>query len=401
MNEKRQFASGKARAIYEQIRRVGTVSKVDLLEHSGLTGSTLTRILDEMTEKSLIIEAGFGESTGGRKPMLYRINPHYAYAFGLEISRITSRLVLSDLEYRQWDMRSFPMDSDMTPEALARNVAEAAHEMLTACDLTWDLVLGLGIGAVGPVDRSRGIIVKPLHFPAPGWENVDICRLIKDKLKIPVCLDNGANMGLIGEFHADSAQAFRHMLYLHAGVGLRSAMMSGGKLVYGAVDMEGAVGQMIVQADGLPHTNVGGNYGALESYASIPALETKLRSALRRGRQSVIIQWINTPEEGMFVHLLQALEMGDSLAVELLTDAATYFGIGLANLLNILHPEKVILGGPLLSGNDLFFRVSTRIAVEHAYYFPEYQVVFSRGKLGEHAVASGAAAQAIMNVMEE
>jgi predicted NBD/HSP70 family sugar kinase len=81
--------------------------------------------------------------------------------------------------------------------------------------------------------------------------------------------------------------------------------------------------------------------------------------------------------------------------VEIVTEAATYFGIGLANLLNILHPEKVILGGPLLAGSDLFFQTATGVAVRRSYHYPTYQVVFSKGSLGEEALAIGAAVMAM------
>ena len=91
------------------------------------------------------------------------------------------------------------------------------------------------------------------------------------------------------------------------------------------------------------------------------------------------------------LHVLEALKKNDPLVVEIITEAATYFGIGLANLLNILHPEKVILGGPLIAGGELFFQTATQVAIRKTYYYPAYQVVFSKGQLGEEALAIGAA----------
>jgi predicted NBD/HSP70 family sugar kinase len=86
--------------------------------------------------------------------------------------------------------------------------------------------------------------------------------------------------------------------------------------------------------------------------------------------------------------------------VEIVTEAATYFGIGLANLLNILHPEKVILGGPLLAGSELFFQVATQVAIRKTYYYPSYQVVFSKGNLGEEALAIGAAVMVMRHLTD-
>ncbi|HZG58340.1 ROK family protein, partial [Paenibacillus sp.] len=90
-------------------------------------------------------------------------------------------------------------------------------------------------------------------------------------------------------------------------------------------------------------------------------------------------------------HLVEAIHGGDSLTLEIFTQSATYFGIGLANMLNMLHPEKVILGGPMFNTQNMYFDTATQVAIRNTYYYPAYQVSFSRGKLGEEALAVGAA----------
>ncbi|TXK85229.1 ROK family protein [Paenibacillus sp. N3.4] len=381
----------KAKEIYERICRQTTVSKTELLDQSGLTVSTLTRLLEELTTLGLILESGFGASTGGRRPILYEKNPAYAYIFGLEISRTLSKLVLVDLAMTKLDAKSWTMTAEMTPDELIRLITEEAHRMLAQHQIDKSMLLGIGIGAVGPVDRQSGVILEPSYFPANGWRNVEICRRLTEQLGIPALLDNGANTAILAESWYQRTQSFKHLLYIHAGIGLRSSMVSEGKLIYGAVDMEGSVGQMIIQTDGVPHRDTSGNYGALESYASLYAIEKAARSALKQGRSTLLSHLIHDPEQLTYSHVLQALKKNDPLVVEIISEAATYFGIGLANLLNILHPEKVILGGPLIAEGELFFQIATQVAIRKAYYYPAYQVVFSKGQLGEEALAMGAA----------
>ncbi|MCZ8519139.1 MULTISPECIES: ROK family protein [Paenibacillus] len=385
-----RIAGRKHKEIFESIRRTGTVSKIELLDKSGLTGSTLTRTLEELTAQELILEAGFGESTGGRRPILYEINPHYAYVFGLDISRIHSRLILFDLRMNKLEGRRWTMTEELTPSLLLDDIARTALAMLERHAIPHDKVLGLGLGAVGPLDRAAGSLIEPLHFPTGGWGHLSIAPYLEQRLGFPVILENGANAALIGESWSDRERDYRHMLYIHAGVGLRSAMMTNGQVVYGAVDMEGSIGQMIVQSDG-PRLWGQGNYGALESYASIPALEHQAQSLLKQGRDSLLQRLEPDPERITFTHLQTALQENDPLTVELFTQAATFFGIGLANLLNILHPEKVILGGPLISSYPGFFHTATRVAIQRTYYYPTYQVVFSHGSLGEEAIVTGSA----------
>lgn len=384
----------KSKEIYEHIRKHGVVSKIELLEKSGLTGSTLTRTLEELTIQGFIAEAGFGESTGGRRPILYTINSDYAYVFGLDISRIYSKLMLFDMQMNRLEAKRWVMTEQTTPQVLLEEIAAEAEAMLLKRGRTGDRVLGMGIGAVGPLDRESGVLLDPLHFPAPGWTQVHVTEFLEQRLGFPVMLDNGANTALIGESWSDRGRDYRHLLYVHVGVGLRSAMMTGGHVVYGAVDMEGSIGQMIIQTDG-PRLWGQGNYGALESYVSIPALEQQARSRLKQGRDSALQRMERDPDLIHFAHLQQALQENDPLTVELFTQAATYFGIGLSNLLNILHPEKVILGGAVIGSHPGFFHIATRAAIQRTYYYPKYQVVFSQGSLGDDALAAGAALMVI------
>lgn len=386
-----RISNRKAKEVYELITRQTTVSKIDLLDQSGMTVSTLTRLLEELTSQGLILESGFGASTGGRRPILYEKNPAYAYIFGVEISRTLSKLVLVDLGMNKLEAKSWAMTEVMTPEVLIPLIVQEAQRMLAQNGIQTSQMLGIGIGAVGPVDRLSGVILEPSYFPANGWRHVEICRRLSEALRIPALLDNGANTAILAESWHQRTRSFKHLLYIHAGVGLRSSMVSEGKVIYGAVDMEGSVGQMIIQMDGVAHRNQSGNYGALESYASLYAIEKAAKAALKQGRSTMLIHMVEDPEQVTYMHIMEALKKNDPLAVEIVTEAATYFGIGLANLLNILHPEKVIIGGPLITGGELFFQTATQVAIRKTYYYPAYQVIFSKGQLGDEALAIGAA----------
>ena len=370
-----RIAVRKSKDVYSLVRQQDTVAKQELLEQSGLAPSTLNRILEELTEKGLLQEVGFGESTGGRRPILYCVNPQYAYAFGLEISRTRSMLVLTDLRQNIVGSTVWRMSEAVTPDMLLHEVAASAQYMLEVRGIPQSQVLGLGIGAVGPLDPAKGLVLDPLYFKAPGWRDVPVKERLEQALGVPVYLDNGANAALTGEYWAASFKK-RHLLYVHVGAGIRTSMMTGGAIVYGAVDMEGAAGQMIIQAEGIPHREEGGNRGALESYVSIHALER---------------EWNALGRTGGFAELASALEAEDEAAVALLRQAGVRMGIGLANLLNILHPEKVILGGPVANLHPAFFETAVESALQGVYYRHSYQAEFSRGELGEAAIAVGAA----------
>jgi len=390
-----RITSRKGKDVYEWIRLIGIISKQELHELSGYTISTLTRVLEELIGEGLIEETGFGESTGGRRPTLYQIRADYGYIFGLDISRGTSRLVLCDMRMNKLDSVVWKMTSEVVPERLLDEVEEAARQMMVRHRLPAKKVLGIGVGAVGPLDRVRGVIHAPERFPAPGWYEVPIREMLEQRLSLPVWLDNGANTALLGEYWSDTEERPQHVLYVHVGVGIRSAVMVGGKIVYGAVDMEGAAGQMVIQSDGRTPISASGNYGAWESYITSHALERVAVSYLKQGRQTLLRDRCRKPEFVTYEDLERAYHDGDPLAREIFTQAASYFGIGLANLLNILHPEQVILGGPIVGSIDVFYEDAIRIARHNTYYYPQYQVKFRRSRLQDDAVAIGATALVI------
>lgn len=376
--------------IYDRITEMGIVSKLDLLTDFSLTKSTMTRLLDEMTGEGLLVESGLGQSSGGRRPILYEINPSYGYIFGLEISRVYSSLGLFDMQMNPKSITHWRMDQAFTPERFLEHVSTQIRAIMRDHQLADSQIISIGIGAVGPLDRDNGVILQPSHFPSPGWNNLPICRLVEERTGFQALLDNGANTALLGERWSIPHANSQHMLYVHAGAGLRYAMMSHGKLVHGTMDMEDAIGQMIIQTEG-PRLHQEGNYGALEAFVSIQALEQRARSEVSQGRDQILHAYKVTAEHLTYDVLLQAFRDGDPHATELFTEAAVHFGIGLANIINLLHPETIILGGILIHSHELFFQTAVNTAQKNIYRYPEYQPHFTLGTLKEEAVVTGAA----------
>ncbi|MNZ57594.1 N-acetylglucosamine repressor [compost metagenome] len=377
------------KAIYNYITRQDHVSKAELQQLFHTNSSGLTRLLDDLVSEGYIVESGFGQSTGGRRPILYQVNPHYGYILGMEISRTHSSLGLFNMKLEPLSLTHWNMDETMTPMALIQHTQQVVQTFIARHNINKELLLGIGVGTVGPIDRANGIILNPRYFHAEGWNNVPLQDLMGEALGLNVLIENGANTALLGEHWHEREDNVQHMLYVHVGTGLRSAMMSNGNIVHGAIDMEEAIGQMIIQVDG-PRLHESGNYGALEAFASIQALEKQVRAQLKMGRKLFTQQ--EQPEHIDFQLLLQHLAEGNPYIHELFEQAATYMGIGLANLINILHPEKIVLGGALMNSNELFYETTLSSAQKNICSTSHYQPVFSRGKLREHAVAAGAAA---------
>lgn len=384
------YMTSPRKTIYSYIAERGVASKVDILEQFPMASSTLTRLLEELVSDGAILASRLGTSSGGRRPILYETNPGFGYFFGLEISRFHSSLGFFDVRMNPMSFTRWRMDESMTPERLVEHVSNNMRAILQDHRIEPRQVVGVGIGAVGPLDRERGTLLQPLYFPAKGWASVQICKLVEEATGFRARLENGANAALMGEHWAMRQGGSQHMLYVHAGVGLRSAMMSYGRIIHGSVDMEGAVGQMIIQTDG-PRLQDAGNYGALEAFVSVQALERRAQSQAKMGGDAWKKLFPFPPERIRYEDLLQPLREEHPLIAELFGQSATYFGVGLANMINMLHPETIILGGTLINSHEKFYRTAIEIARTHIYYSSDYEPVFSKGELREDAVATGAA----------
>lgn len=222
--------------------------------------------------------------------------------------------------------------------------------------------------------------------------------MLEKELNIPTKLDNGANTALLAEHWALRKETCEHMLYVHAGVNIRSSIMSGGQILRGVADTEGAIGQMIIQLGGRKLKDKG-NYGSLEAYVSVPSLVERVQSQLKIGRDSTLSGF--PPESINFTSLVIALKQNDTLVREVFLETASYLGVGLANLINTVHPEYVIISGAIVNADSVVYDTAIQVARKNIYHYPScYDPIFTPGVLREEGVLTGAALQ-ILQAWEE
>lgn len=376
--------------LYLLIKEFGPITKSSLVQKTGLKQTTCSRFIEELLHESMIVENGYAESSGGRKPVMYSINSELYYMIGVDISHTEVKVLLLNLSLTVKEQAQLKMDKNVTPEIAVNFIEQQIHSLLAAHHLSKSDVLGIGIGAVGPLDRENGLVLNPLGFPS-GWEHVQIIDMIHKRLNLKVILDNRANAALLAEYEKHKQSDYSNVLQILKGVSTQTSIITEGRLIRGT-DKLGMFGQghMIVNIDG--RKCICGGYGCLHTYSSIPAIEMDLISRLKRGHDSVLKEKFADFDQIKFEDICWAVnEKGDPLASEIIKDAAMYTGIGLSNFINILYPDLIILDGPTYKKIDLFYDVVTEIAAERSKLLnPDHQITFSRGELGENAVGIGA-----------
>ncbi|HUR96035.1 MAG TPA: ROK family protein [Gemmatimonadales bacterium] len=212
-------------------------------------------------------------------------------------------------------------------------------------------ILGVGVGAPGPLDTKRGIV---LLTPNLGWVNLPLRQIIHDRLGLPAALDNDANCAVLGEWWVGAARGARHAIGITIGTGIGGGIILDGRLYHGASDVAGEIGHTTIDTEG--RRCKCGNYGCLEAYASGPNIALRAVEEIEAGAVSRLRELVGGDLSKVTAQTVyQAAADGDDLALEVVNDTAKFLGVGIGNLLNVFNPEVVVVcGGVTLAGDHLF-----------------------------------------------
>jgi glucokinase len=278
------------------------------------------------------------------------------------------------------------------PDAVIGRMIDASRQVITTAGMRPDHVQAAGVCAPGPLDVDRGLVLSPPNLP--GWDRIPLTARIADALAMPVHLENDANAAALGENRFGAGRGARDMVYVTASTGIGGGLILDGHLYHGASGLAGEIGHQTV----LPHGPVCGcgNRGCLESLASGTAIARRGRESVARGVPTVISELAQGDSLRISAKLVaQAAERGDSEARMILSQAMDYLGIGMANLVNLLNPELIVIGGGLTKLGDMLFDSVRRAIDRIAFPMAARAVRVVPAALGDDVGALGAAALAL------
>ncbi|GIN22393.1 MAG TPA: ROK family protein [Bacillus bacterium] len=368
---------------YRQIQKRKFISKAELIELLQARPTTMTRTIEELLQNGWIKEGGIGPSSGGRPPILYETVKEAAWVIGIDISRAAVRTVLTTVDFSILERHVIPMTKEQTPDVVFQEINNLIDKWLAKYNISFKDLLGIGVGAVGPIQRKEGKMVNPESFLSSGWENVDIRERLS-RFPVRILVDNGENSAAVAEF-VRHGESFRNILYFVQGYGIRGGVMSDGKVFNSDRGDTSALGHVIVQANG--RVCICGREGCLSAYASFPVMVEEYRRA--SGKKEI-----------SFEGFLQLLKENDPEAVRIAKKGAFYFGIGLANIINSVRPELVVLHGSLVYEVPFFYEEATDCAKSHMYMPGALSPAFKKGSLKEEAIALGAAMQVLQSYFD-
>jgi glucokinase len=224
-------------------------------------------------------------------------------------------------------------------------------------------ILGVGVGAPGPLDTKRGIV---LLTPNLGWVNLPLRQIIRDRLGLEAALDNDANCAVLGEWWVGAARGARQAIGITIGTGIGGGLILDGKLYHGASDVAGEIGHTTIDTEG--RRCKCGNYGCLEAYASGPNIALRAVEEIEAGAVSRLPSLVGGDLGRITAQTVyQAAQDGDDLALEVVNDTAKFLGVGIGNLLNVFNPEVVVVCGGVTAAGDRLFIPLRREAARRAF----------------------------------
>jgi N-acetylglucosamine repressor len=328
--------------IINVIKASGPIARAEIARQSGLSPATVTAIASELIDEGLIFEKDMGNSSGGRRPILLAINPAGGYVIGIKLTETQVIGALTDLEATVVAKKTDDLHA-RDPEMVVEQLSRFVSELLKIGRLPKKKLIGIGIGLAGIVDSEQGMLRQSPFF---GWKDLPLGDLLQAKVHVPVYVDNDVNTLTLAEMWFGGGQGIDSFLVVTIGRGVGLGIVVNGQFYRGTKGGAGEFGHTTID----PHGPICecGKRGCLEAYVSDPGLVRMAGEAMERGEISRPIAQIDD--------LLALARAGDQGALAVLAQAGDILGQGVANLITIFNPQRIIISGEGTRAGDLLFK---------------------------------------------
>lgn len=311
------------------------------------------------------------------------------FAVGIDLGGTYTKLALVDTKGRVSHRAKLSTTAYGTRAGLVAAIVAEVRSVLERARLSPKNISGVGIGVPGTVDFKRGWVYNLTNVP--GWKNTPLKRMLESKLGLPVLVDNDVNLMALGEYRFGAGRGAENLVCITLGTGVGGGIIIDGRLYRGSAYSAGEVGHMPLKEEGLP-CGCGG-YGCLERYVGNRYIVDELKRKIRRGNPTIIKKLINNDLSALTPEVIsKAALKGDRLSIDFWNTVGERIGVTLAGIVNLLNPDRIIIGGGVADAGDPLFKSIRNTVDERAMPVPGKAVKILKAKLGNDAGIIGAAA---------
>lgn len=366
--------------ILNKIRTDAPISRAQIAKETKLTPPTVSSNVKALIEQGIVVESVLGESQGGRKPTMLLINNEEFYVIGVDVGPQEIDCVIADLAGNILTRTSSGLSMPITNDQFLSVLKGGIHAVIAETSINQEKIIGIGVAMHGVVEVETGI---SLFAPNLGLTNIPIKEELEKEFELDVKVENDARVMALGESWFGDHGEVDSMLAVNLGRGVGAGIVINGKLFHGAQDIAGEIGHMTIDMNG--EVCECGNRGCLQTLATGSAIA---KQAQKIANQESEIDLSQITGEKVYELAL----LGNEACVEILQNTGKVIGIGLTNLIHIMNPNKIVLGGGVIKSSK-FILPAICMSIEERALTPrakQTEVVVS--ELGDDATISGAIA---------
>ena len=311
-----------------------------------------------------------------------------AKRIGIDVGGTNVKIALVDDNGKIIYSNSVPTYAKMGYEYTVNNIKQAIKDLMKETNTTPSDIEGIGFDFPGQVDCKTGVV--KLAPNIPGWVNVPIAQMIEDEFHIPTRIDNDVRCAALGELKFGAGRGCENFICITVGTGIGSGIVINGKVVRGATNAAGELGHIKLQMNGGPICG-GGDTGCLEAFASGPAIVAMAQEYIKGGKSTKFREMAAVEGGEITPYMVaKAAEEGDPVAKRIFEIVGEYIGIGLTSVINLLNPERVIIGGGVAESGELLLGPIRKTIKERAMVVAGNAVEIVPAQLGNSAGVIGA-----------
>lgn len=334
----------------------GSSTITDLSKELDLSVPTVTKFISEMCDEGYINDYGKLETTGGRHPSLYGLNPESGYFIGVDIKKFSINIGLINFKGDMLDLKmNLPYKFENTPEAL-EELCKMIKSFIKKSDINTEKIMNISINVSGRVNPESGYSFSMFNF-----SESPLAEVLSNKIGFPVCIDNDTRAMTYGEYMKGCVTGEKNIIFVNVSWGLGIGIVIDGKIYTGKSGFAGEFGHVnVFENEIICHC---GKKGCLETEASGSAFHRMFLERINNGETSILSERIKDTNQPLTLdELILAVNKEDLLCIEIVEEIGQKLGKQIAGLINIFNPELVIIGGTLsLTGDYITQPIKTAV----------------------------------------
>ncbi|NLJ49449.1 MAG: ROK family transcriptional regulator, partial [Candidatus Atribacteria bacterium] len=372
------------RLIYEN----GSLSRTEIQKKLGIRPASITQLTKELIKEKILIEKGFGNNQKGKKQRLLTLNPIGGTVIGIEFDPQSIRGLLIDLENKIIGEKNYTLPEGTKGKQIIELLKNIIHQLIHNNSLHSTPLLGIGIADPGLVDQERGISL--FCSQIADWRDVPLRQILEKEFQLPISIEGNTNCKLLAESLFGAGRDFQNQIYVDLSYGVGASLMTHGAFYYGAQGLAGELGHIQYNKSG-PICSCG-NHGCLEMFVSSSAVIRSIQNALEHGVISFYLDQIRKKTTQISIaSFIKAANENDKFCISLVEEMGRTLGEVIANVVNLLNPEAILIGGELADLGDLILNPIKGTVRRQSLELATRNLSFKVAEIKDRPAARGAA----------